>query len=312
MFYLALTISKQAIHQMLDRRMVFNEEVGFLNQIVYEIRQDHPTLSLRAMYYKILPQSIGRDKFEALCRDWGYGISRSINYQRTTNSNGVIRFENHLEGLMLTGINQAISSDITYFELGELFYYITFIMDCFSRMILGYSVSKRLTTEQTTIPAMKMVIKVRKGNIQPGMIFHSDGGGQYYDKEFLAITTKYQLINSMCEYPWENGKAERINGIIKNNYLKYWTINTFDELSKSVDRAVSLYNSERPHKSLNYATPLAFEKKQLLLEKQTTPKMTESFDAIVKSNGASSPFRLEQTTPQNRDVFYAINELKEE
>lgn len=292
--------------------MLYNEEVGFLNQIVCEIRQDHPTLSLRAMYYKILPQCIGRDKFEALCSDWGYNISRSFNYQRTTNSNGVIRFENHLEGLVLTRINQALSSDITYFELGELFYYITFIMDCFSRMILGYSVSKRLTTEQTTIPAMKMVIKVRKGNIQPGMIIHSDGGGQYYDKEFLAITTKYQLKNSMCEYPWENGKAERINGIIKNNYLKHWTINTFDDLSKSVDRAVSLYNNERPHKSLNYATPLAFEKKQLLLEKQTTPKMTESFDAIIKSNGASSPFRLEQTTPQNRDVFYAINEAIKE
>lgn len=312
MFYLTLSVSKQAIHQMLDRRMLYNEEVGFLKQIVIEIRQDHPTLSCRAMYYKIIPQGIGRDKFESLCSEWGYGITRSVNYQRTTNSNGVIRFENLLIGMELTNINQAFSSDITYFELGEKFYYITFIMDCYSRMILGHCVSKRLTTELTTIPAIKMVIKARGGNLQPGIIIHSDGGGQYYDKEFLTITNKYRLVNSMCEYPWENGKAERINGTIKNNYLKYYEIKTFEELSKYVDRAVSLYNEERPHKSLNYSTPLAFEKKLLLLEQQTTPKRTESFDAITKSNGASSPFRLEQTTPQNRDVISAIiEEIKE-
>ena len=87
---------------------------------------------------------------------------------------------------------------------------------------------------------------------------------------------------------------------------------SYEELSKNVDRAISLYNDERPHKSLNYLTPKAFEMKCLTLPKQTTPKMTESFDAIIKSNGASSPLRLEQTTPQNRDVFYAINEAIKE
>ncbi len=293
---------------MLERRMLYNEEVGFLKQIVREIRNDHPTLSCRAMYYKIVPEGIGRDKFEELCGEWGYSIERSINYQKTTNSNGVIRFENLLSGLVLTHINQAFSSDITYFELCGKFHYITFIMDCFSRMILGYSVSKRLTTEQTTIPAIKMAIKARGGKILSGTIFHSDGGGQYYDKEFVSITTKYLLINSMCEYPWENGKAERINGIIKNNYLKHLNIKTFEELLRNVDRAVSLYNEERPHKSLNYLTPLAYEKKLLLLVQQTTPKMTESFDAITKSNGVSNPYRLEQTTPQNQDVFSAIKD----
>jgi transposase InsO family protein len=262
--------------------MLYNEGVGYLKQIVREIRQDHPTLSSRAMYYKIIPEGIGRDKFEGLCSEWGYSIECSINYQKTTNSNGVIRFENHLSGLLLTNVNQAFSSDITYFELFGKFHYITFIMDCYSRIILGHSVSKRLTTEQTTIPAIQMAIKARGGKIPPGLIFHSDGGGQYYAKEFIAITAKYKLVNSMCEYPWENGKAERINGTIKNNYLKHLNIRTFEELIKNVDHSVYLYNEQRPHKSLNYLTPLAFEKKQLLLVKQTTPKMTESFDAITK------------------------------
>lgn len=308
MFYLTLSTSKQAIHQMLNRRMLYNEEVGFLKQIVIEIRHDHPTLSCRAMYYKISPRSIGRDRFEALCSEWGFGIARSFNYQRTTDSSGTIRFDNHLIGLILTRINQAFSSDITYFEIDGKFYYITFILDCFSRMILGHNVSRRLTTEQTTIPALQMAIKRRGGSLPVNIIFHSDGGGQYYDKGFIAITNHYQMINSMCEYPYENGKAERINGTIKNNYLKHLKINTFADLSKSVDRAVSLYNEERPHKSLNYVTPIEYEKKLLLLVQQTTPKMTESFDAITKSNGVSNPYRLEQTTPQNQDVLSAIYE----
>jgi len=220
----------------------------------------------------------------------------------------VIRFENHLAGLVLTNVNQALSSDITYFDICGKFHYITFIIDCYSRMILGYSVSKRLTTEQTTLPALQMAIKARGGKIPPGTIFHSDGGGQYYAKEFVSITTKYQMVNSMCEYPWENGKAERINGTIKNNYLKHLKIKTFDELIKNVDHSVSLYNEGRPHKSLKYLSPLAFEKKHLLLVQQTTPKMTESFDAITKKERASSPFLLEQTTPQIQDVISAINE----
>lgn len=292
---------------MLDRRMQYNEEVGFLSKIVYEIRQDHPTLSLRAIYYKIKPKGIGRDKFENLCVIWGFNIERTVSFRRTTNSNGVIRFDNLLSTVILNDIDQAYCSDITYFEIEGVFFYITFILDCYSRRILGHSVSGRLITETTTIPAIETAIRTRGGKLKAGAIFHSDGGGQYYDKKFLEITTTQKLRNSMCEYPWDNGKAERINGIIKNNYLRHWNIRSFDALIKNVDRAVKLYNEERPHKSLNYLTPVDFEKKQINLSQQTKLMMTESFDAINKSDWGIVPLRLEQTKPQNQDVFYAIN-----
>jgi putative transposase len=241
------------------------EESCYLAKIIDEIRKDHPTLSFRAMYYMIQPQSLGRDKFEQLCKEIGLEGTQRRSGQRTTDSCGVIRFDNLLEGLTLSNINQAWSSDITYFRVCEIFYYITFILDCYSRRVLGYSVSKRLTTEQTTLPALKMAVKYKEGLLPTGVILHSDGGGQYYDRNFLEYTRKYLMKNSMCEMAYENGKAERLNGTIKNNYLIYYAISNFEELCKGVDRAVALYNDVRPHKSLRYKTPSWFEKQLLTL-----------------------------------------------
>ena len=256
------------------------EEQTYLMRIIEEIRSDHPTMSCRDMYYKIGPTGLGRDKFEALCKEWGYSSVKTVNYHRTTNSSGVERFENLLEGSVLTGMNQAFVSDITYFEL-DRFYYLTFIMDAYTRYIVGHSVSNRLLTEHTTLPALQGAIRRRKGQLPSGVIFHSDGGGQYYDKSFLELTKKHGFRNSMCEFAYQNGKAERINGVIKNNYLRHWKIKNYNDLVKCVDRAVHLYNTEKPHKSLKRKTPLQIEKEQLNLQQQTKPKMTESFDAKV-------------------------------
>jgi len=264
---------------MIDRKMQARQQYGYLSKIIAEIRNDHPTLSCRAMYYKILPEKLGRDAFEQLCKELGYQTAKSVNKRRTTDSSGVIRFANLLEGLTLVKPDQAWASDITYFEVGSRYYYITFVMDCYSRLILGYSVSQRLVTEQTTLAALKMAIATRGGKVQKDIIIHSDGGGQYYDKDFLKFTQLHQMRNSMCEYAYENGKAERLNGTIKNNYLIHFDIKCYADLIKGVDRVIPLYNKERPHKSLNYVSPLMFENKFLTLQQQTMPTMTESFDA---------------------------------
>ncbi len=263
---------------MLDRRMQFCEREEFIIKLVLEIRNDHPTMSCRAMYYKLRPTKLGRDKFERLCGELGLLSERRKSPYRTTDSSGVIRFKNLLQNVILTDLDQAYSSDITYFDIGNRYYYITFVLDCFSRRILGHSVSKQLTTEQTTLPALKMAVQTR-GSIPKGVIFHSDGGGQYYDKHFLNFTFVHQMKNSMCEMAYENGKAERINRIIKNNYLKFYSIKNYEGLVKNVDRAVALYNTEKPHKALKYLSPLDFEKQHLILQQQTEPKMIESLEA---------------------------------
>jgi hypothetical protein len=179
MLYRSLPISKQAVHQWLDSSLQQAEQRGYLLPQIAQLQQDHPTLSCRAMYAKLQPEGIGRDHFEQLCRHHGFSTPRNLNTCRTTDSTGVVRFDNLLENLMLSRINEAWSSDITYYEVGDRFYYLTFIMDCYSRRILGYSVSARLTTEQTTLPALKQAVGARGGTVPPQMIFHSDGGGQY-------------------------------------------------------------------------------------------------------------------------------------
>lgn len=227
--------------------------------LVYDIRRDHPSMGSRDMYLMLKPCELGRDRFEAFCRENGLLQVRYRNASRTTDSRGVTRFDNLLIGLELTAINQVWVSDITYYEMMKRFYYLTFIMDAYSRRILGYAVSERLFTEQTTLPALEMAVRTRAGYSLRGCILHSDGGGQYFDQGLLKRTQELKMLNSMCEYPWENGKAERVNGIIKNNYLYHWKPSGKGELLQAVDRAVRLYNEEKPHSSLGKVTPITFE-----------------------------------------------------
>ncbi len=121
MFYKSLSISKQAVHQWVDRRLQQAEQRGYLLPLIAQLRQDHPTLSCRAMYAKLQPQAIGREPFEQLCKNHGFSMQRKLNLCRTTDSTGVVRFDNLLEHLALSRINEAWSSDITYYEVASVF-----------------------------------------------------------------------------------------------------------------------------------------------------------------------------------------------
>lgn len=263
--YKSIGQSKQAFHQRMNRYLQERSAGEQTLMLAYRIREDHPTMGLRDMYFKIAPAGMGRDRFEALCRQAGLMVKRAHNWRRTTDSSGVVRFENLLDGLVIDRPNQVWQSDITYYDINGKFYYITFIVDAFTRVIVGHAVSQRLQTGQTTLPALHKAIKSRMAlnlSIQ-SLIFHSDGGGQYYDKGFLELTKKHNIVNSMCQYPWENGKAERINGVIKNNYLIHRDIRSFEQLQREVDRSVLLYNNEKPRIMLQRKSPNQFEKEYI-------------------------------------------------
>lgn len=244
--------------------------------LVHQVRMAHPTMGLRDMYYRLQPDFIGRDRFEMLCKECGFAKEQYRNLRRTTDSSGVIRFPNLLKDVTIVRLNQFWQSDITYYELGSQFCYLTFMQDSYSRLIIGHEVSRLMYTKDTTIPTLLHALKRRKGADLKGLILHSDGGGQYYAKAFLALTKQFNIQNSMCEYAWENGMAERLNGVIKNNYLKHRNIKTFSDLKREVDRSVELYNYEKPHKALNKKTPIEFEKEWINLQQQIRPTMKES------------------------------------
>lgn len=244
---------------MLSRRKYKYEEQEQLIPLINEIRRDHPRMSARDIYLKLHPGCMGRDQFERFCMDSGYRIKQLKNFRVTTNSLGVTRFPNMIKDLEVTRVNQVFVSDITYFDIGSDTHYLTFIMDLYNREIVGYSESDNLRTENTTMPALYRVIKERgKANLK-GAIMHSDGGGQYYCNDFKALTKELKMINSMTEEKvYENAHAERLNGIIKNNYLYPYGPTNKASLKRLLDKAVLMYNTEKPHKALGKLTPSKF------------------------------------------------------
>jgi transposase InsO family protein len=245
---------------MLKRRKYKNEEQEQLIPLINEIRRDHPRMAARDIYVKLKPSCMGRDQFERFCMDSGYRIKQLRNFRVTTNSLGVTRFPNMIKDLEVTRVNQVFVSDITYFDIGSDTYYLTFIMDLYNREIVGYSESDNLRTESTTLPALQRLIKERGRSNLKGAIIHSDGGGQYYCNEFKTLTKSLGMINSMTEEKvYENSHAERLNGIIKNNYLYPYGPTNITSLKRLLDKAVYMYNTGKPHKALGKLTPTQFK-----------------------------------------------------
>jgi len=267
-FFTAIGTSKQSFHAKLDRQMSKNEAMAQLELVVREVRKDHPGMNLRDLHRLVTPDFVGRDAFEHYFGSMGYGVQIKKAFRRTTDSSGVIRFDNLIEGFELDGVNQIWVSDITYYRIGDVFYYITFIMDLYSRLIVGHKVSRSLRTGHTTIPALLKAIKRRKDIALNGLIFHSDGGGQYYSNDFRKITSRERIRNSMGISVYENPNAERLNGVIKNNYVRHYAPQNFDELVKMTAKAVIMYNTEKPHSSIGKMNPVEFENKKRCLRKK--------------------------------------------
>jgi putative transposase len=236
------------------------EEYGYLVELIDKIREDHPRMGLEKIYGKIKPNVFGRDRFVKKFMELGYGVRKARNYRKTTDSSGVKRFENKIDGIELTGINQCFVCDITYFEMNQRFCYLTFIMDLYNREVVGFSVSKTLRTIDTTLPALLMLVKNRGASSLKGAIFHSDGGGQFYADDFLKLSkVKLGLTPSMGKSCYENPHAERLNGVLKNDYIIPYHPVSFENLIRKTKKAVNMYNYGKPHQALGGMTPMAYK-----------------------------------------------------
>lgn len=239
-----------------------------------QVREIHPGMGLRTMYGMLRPEGIGRDGFVALGLQEGFRLKTIEKQTRTTYSVKSNRYDNLLGGREFTGINQVWSSDITYYFCLEQFFYIVFLMDVYSRRIIGHSLADNLRAENN-LAALKMAVETRGVKKYSGeTIHHSDKGTQYASDAYTEMLDQHQIRISMCSEVYENTHIERVNDTIKNQYLNRMTINSPQQLESKLEAAVKAYNETRPHQSLKGMSPVEYENHLRAIEKEKRYKMT--------------------------------------
>jgi transposase InsO family protein len=249
MLYSTVGISKQAVNQYSRRQQQFDAQVDALLIEVEELRAEQPGCGVEKMYYTLQPTFLGRDRFIALFMELGYRVRRTKNYKKTTTPSRFY-YPNLIDGMLVNRPGMIWQSDITYIPIGGQHYYAVFIIDVFSKMIVGYQVSDHMRAS-ANVAALQMALKKHSA---PD-IHHSDRGSQYIYLGYIHLLMDLKCRISMGETCQQNAYAERINRTIKEEYLDYWKPQTFEQLKRSVAKAVDHYNTKRIHYAINRHTP---------------------------------------------------------
>ena len=253
--YRAVGISKQAVNQYAKKQLLFNERVRNLLVESELLRREHPGCGVEKMYSTLKPDFIGRDRFIDLFMDLGFRLKKKRNYKRTTYA-GCIYYPNLIKGMRVNAPSMVWQSDITYIYVGDKFYYAVFIIDVYTKKIVGYKVSDHMRAT-ANVNALNMALTCN----QAPMIHHSDRGAQYIYKEYLKVLKDNKSQVSMALSAQDNAYAERINRTIKEEYLDYWKPKNYLQLKRQMNKAVKHYNAKRPHNNLGKLTPIDFENK---------------------------------------------------
>jgi putative transposase len=166
-------------------------------------------------------------------------------------------------------INQLWVSDITYYKLAGKFVYLSFVTDAYSHKILGYHTAESLETIHS-LKALQMAINSIDPSTQKEIIHHSDRGIQYCSQEYVNLLENNHFLISMTENgdPLENPIAERVNGIIKDEYLNRYHYSSIKELEERLNQVVMLYNNERPHTSCSMFAPSKVHDQNLSIDRK--------------------------------------------
>ena len=234
---------------------------ALIRQYVLEERSLQPRLGGRKLLKILGPKLsrcgiiIGRDRFFKVLKRQGLLVDKLPSSPRTTNSyHSLPIFLNRVKGKELTRSNQVWAADITYLRIRDTFMYLSLITDMYSRKIVGYHLGESLDTKET-LKALKMALRNKPKDVFP--IHHSDRGCQYCSHDYVAALEKSGISISMTEenHCSENALAERVNGILKQEYGLGCRFNNAIQMHKAVKQAVWLYNTKRPHSSLGLEIP---------------------------------------------------------
>lgn len=268
-------ITRQAYYQHFWQQAATGIEESLVLSEVLAIRKDHRVMGGRKLYEKIHPFlldhqiKMGRDALFDLLAANGLLVKKKRRHFITTFSNHWLRkWPNLIREMDINRINQVWVSDITYFKVAGTYVYISLITDAYSHKIMGYHLAETLETIET-IQALQMALKQLPKSFSGQLIHHSDRGVQYCSEIYVNLLQDNSIEISMTENgdPLENAIAERINGILKGEYLRHYQINTIDQAKEQLQKAVMLYNEDRPHFSIGLLTPDLVHSKNLIAEK---------------------------------------------
>jgi putative transposase len=255
--------SRQAFydHQWRADEQALNE--GLIVDLVRHQRKQIPGAGGRKLFHVLQQQwerhniQLGRDQFFALLRHHDLLIRRRKKYVTTTNSKHWLKKHPNLaKELSVEQAEQLWVSDITYIAVKDKFGYLMLITDAYSRKIVGYEFSQSLSAS-FCVKALGQALSSRQFP-QRQLMHHSDRGIQYCSKNYIELLQEHSCNISMTQNgdPYENALAERVNGILKQEWNLDQTFTSFEEAKIVIDNAIYHYNNSRPHASCDYLTPV--------------------------------------------------------
>lgn len=256
-----LGVTRQAYYQHYwhTEEITLEQEMVVL-QVQY-FRKYHRHMGGRKLYEKLQPFMLehqikmGRDAlFDVLSANRLLVRKKKRRIHTTQSFHWLRKYPNLVKDFIPTAPGQLWVSDITYWQISSGYVYLSFLTDAYSHKIVGYHAAETLETVQT-LEALKMALSHLSRPHQ--LIHHSDRGIQYCSAPYVKLLQDNGIRISMTENgdPRENAIAERINGIIKQEYLDGHQVNYADEAKELVSAAVELYNTDRPHMSIGNLTP---------------------------------------------------------
>ncbi|MDY2588544.1 IS3 family transposase [Winogradskyella aquimaris] len=241
-----------------DKRLELEEKVV---AIVKNRRRSLPREGVRKLCKSLSTDlenaklKIGRDTLFNILRKHNMLIHRKKYSSRTTNSlHRFYKYKNIIKDVEITRPNQVWVSDITYIRTVKGFCYLALITDMYSRKIIGYDISNSLELKGCE-RALNKALYIAKDTTE--LIHHSDRGIQYCSNVYTQILKRNNIKISMTEenHCYENAVAERVNGILKDEFYLDQTFDSLQHAKKATKNAINLYNEIRLHLSLDFKTP---------------------------------------------------------
>jgi putative transposase len=252
------------------------------------IRREMPRIGTRKLYY-LLKESflqdgicIGRDRLFDFLREEALLIKKRKKYTKTTDSRHWMRkYPNRIKGIEVQRPEQLWVADITYLSITKGYRYLHLITDAYSKQIMGYCVSENLSASHT-LRALKAALSNRR--YCKNLIHHSDRGLQYCSAGYIKTLQDHGITISMTEdgNPYDNALAERVNGILKDEFSLDEIFDDQKQLELQVKQSIETYNFRRPHESNHLLTPHEMHLQNKLKPKAWHKKPTRTFEGSCR------------------------------